>query len=175
MSQKGSTLTDAALVLTEVPAATSAMLIRRPVSEVFAAFVDPAITSKFWFTRGSGPLEPGATVDWFWDMYGFSTQASVVAVNQHRRILVDWLVDDAVLPIEWRFFPRPDGTTFVSIKHTGFTGEPQAMVQEAIRSTEGFTLVLAGLKGLLEHEVSLNLVSDRFPDGLGNLNPNPGA
>ncbi|MBC7990984.1 MAG: polyketide cyclase, partial [Luteimonas sp.] len=28
------------------------MLIRRPVAEVFEAFVDPAITSRFWFTRG---------------------------------------------------------------------------------------------------------------------------
>ena len=166
MSQKGSTLTDAALVLTEVPAATSAMLIRRPVSEVFAAFVDPAITSKFWFTRGSGPLEPGATVDWFWDMYGFSTQASVVAVNQHRRILVDWLVDDAVLPIEWRFFPRPDGTTFVTITNSGFTGTGDVIAQHAVGSTEGFTFVLAGAKAYLEHGIKLNLVADRFPDGL---------
>jgi hypothetical protein len=33
-------------------------------------------------------------------------------------------------------------------------------------STEGFTLVLAGLKALLEHGVKLNLVSDRFPDAI---------
>jgi uncharacterized protein YndB with AHSA1/START domain len=26
---------------------------------VFEAFVDPAITSKFWFTKGSGRLETG--------------------------------------------------------------------------------------------------------------------
>jgi hypothetical protein len=26
--------------------------------------------------------------------------------------------------------------------------------------------VLAGLKALLEHNISLNLVADRFPDGL---------
>lgn len=29
------------------PAAKTAMLIRRPVAEVFQAFVDPAITTKF--------------------------------------------------------------------------------------------------------------------------------
>jgi uncharacterized protein YndB with AHSA1/START domain len=38
------------------------MLIRRPVAEVFDAFVDPKITSKFWFTKGSGKLEPGKRV-----------------------------------------------------------------------------------------------------------------
>jgi uncharacterized protein YndB with AHSA1/START domain len=34
--------------------AQTGMLIRRPVTEVFQAFVDPEITSKFWFTKGSG-------------------------------------------------------------------------------------------------------------------------
>jgi uncharacterized protein YndB with AHSA1/START domain len=43
----------------QAPCAKAEMLIRRPVSEVFEAFVDPAITSKFWFTRGSGRLEAG--------------------------------------------------------------------------------------------------------------------
>jgi uncharacterized protein YndB with AHSA1/START domain len=40
--------------LTQTPMATAEMLIRRPVPEVFEAFVNPAITSKFWFTKGSG-------------------------------------------------------------------------------------------------------------------------
>jgi hypothetical protein len=38
------------------------------------------------------------------------------------------------------------------------------MVKQALDSTEGFALVLSGLKALLEHNVILNLVSDRFPD-----------
>jgi hypothetical protein len=36
--------------------------------------------------------------------------------------------------------------------------------RKTILSTEGFTLVLAGLKALLEHNIILNLVPDRFPD-----------
>jgi uncharacterized protein YndB with AHSA1/START domain len=31
--------------------ARTEMLIRSPVAKVFEAFVEPAITSKFWFTR----------------------------------------------------------------------------------------------------------------------------
>ena len=38
------------------PVVTAAMLIRRPASEVFEAFVDPDITTKFWFTKSSGRL-----------------------------------------------------------------------------------------------------------------------
>ena len=33
------------------------MMIKNPISEVFQAFVDPRITTKFWFTKSSGKLE----------------------------------------------------------------------------------------------------------------------
>ena len=168
MNERDAILTDTPLVLTGVPVAKTAMLIRRPVSEVFAAFADPTITSKFWFTRGSARLEPGATVEWFWDMYGFSTRAGVVAVEPNRRILVDWFAGDTPTSIEWRFFPRPDGTTFVSITNSGFTGTGDELARNAVAATEGFTFVLAGAKAWLEHGIELNLVADRFPDGLAN-------
>jgi activator of Hsp90 ATPase-like protein len=87
MNEKDAILTDTPLALTELPVAKTAMLIRRPVSEVFAAFVDPDVTSKFWFTRGSGTLEPGVTVTWHWDMYGFSTQARTIEIVPDRRVL----------------------------------------------------------------------------------------
>ena len=42
---------------------------------------------------------------------------------------------------------------------------PEA-VQHPLDSTEGFAFVLAGAKAILEHNVKLNLVPNRFPDGL---------
>ena len=53
----------------DVPVAKAEMLIRKPVAQVFEAFVDPAITSKFWFTKGSGRLEAGKRIRWDWEMY----------------------------------------------------------------------------------------------------------
>ncbi len=44
------------------PVASAGMLVRRPVAEVFEAFIDPAITARFWFSDGRGRLEPGARV-----------------------------------------------------------------------------------------------------------------
>lgn len=41
------------------PIAKAEMLIRKPVAEVFEAFVNPAVTAKFWFSKGSGRLEVG--------------------------------------------------------------------------------------------------------------------
>jgi uncharacterized protein YndB with AHSA1/START domain len=150
----------------EAIAATAEMLIRRPVAEVFAAFVEPERTARFWFTKGSGRLEAGKRVRWDWEMYGISVPVEVKAVEQDRRIVVEWMGDETPTTIEWRFTPRPDGTTFVSITNSGFSGDSAEVAKQAVSATEGFTFVLAGLKALLEHGVSLNLVADRWPDGL---------
>lgn len=71
------------------PHAKAEMLIRRPVAEVFEAFVDPAITGRFWFTSGSGRLAPGAQVTWHWATYDFSAQVNVIAIEPNRRIRIE--------------------------------------------------------------------------------------
>lgn len=152
--------------LTQAPIAKAEMLIRRPVAEVFEAFIDPAITSKFWFTKGSGRLETDQQIQWDWEMYNASTQVRVKTVEQNKRILIEWSAYGSPTTVEWLFSPRADNTTFVTITNSGFSGEEDEMVQQAISSTEGFTLVLSGLKALLEHNIRLNLVADRFPEGL---------
>lgn len=148
---------------TIAPAANAAMLIRTPVAEVFEAFVDPAITAKFWFTHGSGRLDAGKQVVWEWEMYGASAEVSVLAIEPERRILIEWPAEGGSTTVEWTFMPRPDGVTFVSIANSGFQGDAEAVIRQAIDATEGFTLVLAGLKAWLEHGIRLNLVADRFP------------
>jgi uncharacterized protein YndB with AHSA1/START domain len=146
--------------------AKSEMLIRKPVAEVFEAFINPEITSKFWFTRSSGRLEAGKQVQWDWEMYDASAQVHVTAIEKNKRILIEWSGYGTPTSVEWIFAPREDETTFVSITEAGFSGDGDEIVTQVSGSTEGFTLVLAGLKALLEHNIILNLVSDRFPDGL---------
>jgi hypothetical protein len=53
-----------------------------------------------------------------------------------------------------------DDQTFVTVINYGFSGTPEEIAQQAIGSTGGFNLVLAGTKALLEHNVMLNLVAD---------------
>lgn len=146
----------------QAPVVHSQMLIRRPAAEVFNAFVDPAITTKFWFTRSSGKLAPGAEVTWAWEMYGASAKVKVLAMEPDRRILIEW--GDPPLPVEWKFAARADGTTLVTITSSGFRGSDDEIVAQAIDSKGGFTNVLAGLKALLEHGIALNLVADHHPD-----------
>lgn len=155
------------LHLKEPPTVKVGMLVRKPVAEVFEAFVDPAITSKFWFSKGSAKLKTGTKVTWDWEMYDLSESVSVKDVDRNKRILVEWSAYGAPTTVEWTFTSRPDGTTFVDITETGFSGTGDEVAGLAIGSTEGFTMVLAGLKAYLEHDLTLNLVPDRFPDGVG--------
>ncbi len=152
------------MITTGAVIAKAEMLIRKPVAQVFEAFIDPDITSQFWFTKGSGRLEAGKEVRWEWEMYGVSIRVAVKEIEMNKRIRVEWPGDGAPTTIDWKFTPRPDKTTFVSITNSGFSGDEEAVVKQALDSTEGFTLVLCGLKAYLEHNIRLNLVADRFPD-----------
>ena len=143
------------------PVVKAQMLIRRPVAEVFEAFVDPSVTTRFWFTKSSGRLEPGAVVRWDWEMYGVFTTVTVKEFDPHRRILMDW--DDPPLPVEWEFTPRGDDATFVVVRNWGFRGSDNEIVAQVLDSAGGFSFVLAGAKALLEHGIELNLVGDHHP------------
>lgn len=150
--------------LHQAPAAKAEMLIRRPVEEVFEAFVEPAVTTRFWFTKSSGRLEAGKSVRWDWEMYGVSTNVHVKEIEENRRILIEWEESYGYTTVEWIFTRRADTETFVTVTNTGFQGDGDDIVKQAIGSTEGFTIVLCGLKALLEHNIVLNLVSDKAPD-----------
>jgi uncharacterized protein YndB with AHSA1/START domain len=142
------------------------MLIRTRVEDVFAAFVDPDITTKFWFTKSSGRLETGRHVQWDWEMYGISVPVTAKDIQPNKRIVIEWSAYGRPTTVEWTFAPQEDGTTFVSLTETGFTGDGDQLVKHVTDSTQGFSLVLAGLKALLEHDVRLNLVGDRYPKGI---------
>jgi len=154
------------LQLTKEPVAKAEMLVRRPVEEVFEAFINPEMTSRFWFTKGSGRLEAGKQVTWEWGMYNISAQVNVREVKENKRILIEWSGNNKPTAVEWVFTPYGDGATFVSVTESGFSGDGDAMVNSALNSTGGFTWVLAGLKAWLEHGIALNLVADRYPKDL---------
>ena len=151
------------LALQAPPVSIAEMLIRRPPPQVYEAFVDPAVTSKFWVSKGSARLDSGEPIRWDWEMYGFSVPVTVRALVQDSRIELD--CDEPPTRMTWTFTPKADGT-FVSIRISGFPGNADEAVKQAIDVAGGFSFVLAGCKAWLEQGVTLGLVGDRFPDGL---------
>ena len=150
------------LSLTKPPVMKTGMLIRKPADEVYEAFIEPKITTQFWFTKSSGRLDAGQPVKWEWEMYNASTMVTVKALEPGKRILIEWEARSGRHTVEWLFRPLAEGT-FVSITNEGFAGSGDAVAAEAMDSTQGFSLLLAGLKAYLEHGIRLNLVLDRKP------------
>ncbi|RWA76168.1 SRPBCC family protein [Mesorhizobium sp.] len=150
--------------LKEAPTAETAMLIRRPVAEVFEAIVDPAVTTKFWFTHSTGRLDASKPVEWEWRMYGVSTRVEVSEIVSNEKIVMRW--SDPTTTVVWTFSEMPGDATFLEVRNFGFSGLGDEQVNQAIGSTGGFTLVLAGAKAWLEHGLTLGLIGDRHPRGI---------
>ncbi len=147
--------------------AEAGMLIRKPVEQVFEAFINPEITTNFWFTKSTERLDENDEVQWTWEMYNHTVSVLVESIIKDEKIIVQWGNYGEETTIEWTFTPLGKSKTFVDIVNSGFKGTPDELLVQVRNSTEGFTLVLAGLKAYLEHGIQLNLVADRFPKELG--------
>jgi uncharacterized protein YndB with AHSA1/START domain len=104
------------------PLAKVGMLIQKPAIEVYEAFVNPAITTRFWCTRSSGKLGTGLRFRWDWEMYGVSTAVVVKSLEPRKRILLEWGIDEEPTTVEWIFYAITDNKTFFSITKSGFSG-----------------------------------------------------
>lgn len=144
------------------PVVKQQMLIRKPIAAVFNAFIDPALTTKFWFTKSSGKVEAGKQLHWEWEMYGISVDVIVKTVKVPQLILIEW--DNPPMPVEWQFTPYLSNATLVQISTSGFRGTDDETVSQALDSMGGFSFLLAAAKAFLEHDVRLNLVADHHPE-----------
>jgi len=139
------------------------LLIRKPVSEVFEAMANPEITSRFWFTESTGRVESGKELEWTWSMYNATAKVSIGRVERDRFISFTWSAYGTPTHVEMTFTPDEAGTTFVSIIEKGWNADDERLIENIVADTEGWTLVLSALKALLEHDVILTVVADRFP------------
>lgn len=148
------------------PAAKASMLIRKPVSEVFEAMVNPEITSRFWYSRGNGRLEVGKTVEWVWEEFNVTVNPKASQVIPDRLISFVWPGPGRDSTVDITFEPKGPEATYVSIAEKGWDPGDKKLVEYLTGQTEGWTLVLAGMKAYLEHGLRLHLVEDKYPDGV---------
>lgn len=151
------------LHLTHIPAAYACMVVRKPAEEAFRAFADPAVTSRFWYSRSSGPMVAGAGLRWEWETYGVTVGVRVEEVEEGRLIRFEWGNYERPTTVELRFTPRADGATFVEVTESGFQGSGDAAVRWVNDTVGGFTTALCAMKALLEHGIELNAVPDHHP------------
>jgi uncharacterized protein YndB with AHSA1/START domain len=133
------------------------MQIRRPPGEVFSAFANPQTIRKFWLTDTTGPLAPGARVQWQFMVPGATAKVVVTRFEAPRLLSFDWPEDG--LHVDMTFEPFGEDGTRAAVAISGFDGAE--ILSEVVNTVEGFTLVLADLKTLLETGESAGLVRDK--------------
>jgi uncharacterized protein YndB with AHSA1/START domain len=152
--------------LTRPAIAKTGMLIRKPVGQVYEAIVNPEITTKFWFSKASGRLDAGRPVKWTWESHDVSIDVTPKVIEPNKRVQIEWPGYSGPTMVEWTFQSVPGGTTFVRVQETGWEGDADKLMKYVADSTQGFTLLMAGMKAWLEHGIQLNLTLDRYPKGI---------
>ena len=137
------------------------MLIRRLAKDVFLALTDPAVTTKFWFTKSSAPLAAGTKVRWDWEMYGAFADIDVIEIIPDEKISFQW--DQPPRRVEIMLKPLEQGT-YVMVRESGYSETGVELTAAIKDSTGGFTTMLDAMKAWLEHGIQLNLVADKFRD-----------
>ncbi|MGI9651459.1 SRPBCC family protein [Chryseobacterium sp. RLHN22] len=138
----------------------SQMLIRKPINEVFEAFINPEITTHFWFTKSSGKLVEGETILWEWEMYGAKSEVKVHQIIPNQMIKTEW--GSPATNVDYEFKEMEKGT-LVIIKSYGYSQTGDELLAVINDNTGGFTTVLDGCKAYLEHGINLRLIEDKFP------------
>ncbi|MFL9832834.1 SRPBCC family protein [Chryseobacterium terrae] len=136
------------------------MLIRKPIQEVFEAFIDPEITTNFWFTKSTGKLDEGKTITWEWEMYGAKSEVKVLEIIPNKLIKTTWGLFSNNVDYE---FKEMEKGTLVIIKSYGYSEIGDELLTVINDNTGGFTTVLDGCKAYLEHGINLRLIEDKFP------------
>ena len=104
--------------LLQAPSVRAEMLISRPAAQVYQAFVDPAITTRFWFSRASGPLQMGSTVTWFEWFVAAAPYAAIMSV-------ILYFVCMKVLPPEMMEVEGGDAAVRKAVKEMGPMTAPE--------------------------------------------------
>lgn len=138
------------------------LLIRKSPKTVFNAFVDPEITTQFWFTKSSGKLEKGKTIIWEWEMYSVKDEVIVLDIKPAEKITIAW--GNPKSKVDFTFEEFKKGQTLTKIKCYDFEHKKKDLIPTMLDYMGGFTTVLDGLKSFLEYKISLNLIKDKYPE-----------
>ena len=146
----------------DIISARAETIVRAAPIDVFNAFVDAEIMSKFWFTRRDEGLREGETMSWFVgeakDAYAF--EVHVREIKKPELIRIDWKFREHYNQVRWLIQETKDGHSKLTIEESGFQGSEDQIIAGALDSTGGFNQVSIALKAYLEHDAIINVVTD---------------
>lgn len=135
--------------------------VRATPADVFEALTSPARLTSFWLAAASGPLSAGARVRWDFLVRGASDDIECTTFEPSRRLAVRSSDGSKMAwDLEERRVNGVTGTV-VRVAQTDLPGSSEQQLATALEGTQGFALVLAEMKLLLEQGSAMGLVRDK--------------
>ena len=128
--------------------------ILTPVSEVFAAVVDPEQMCNYFISRASGPLKAGTTVTWEFNDVGAKVSLDVLEVEENRQIVWESSALGPRIRTSIQFAPDGPNATVVVITEGKFS-LTEGGVKRALGQNAGWTYTLCGLKAYVQYGINL--------------------
>ena len=128
--------------------------ILKPVSEVFAAVVDPEQMSNYFISRASGPIKAGTTVIWEFADVGAKVSIDVLEVEENRKIVLESSALGPRMRTTIQFAPDGPDATVVTVTESKFPLTEEG-VKRALGQNAGWTYTLCGLKAYVQFGINL--------------------
>lgn len=130
--------------------------VRKPVSQVFAAVVEPQQLCGYFTKTASGPLAEGATVMWSFPEFPEPFPVKVRQVVKDERIVLLWESAEGGYDttVEMSFKAVGPDATMVQIRESGWRPTPKGF-ESSYGNCGGWMHMLCALKGRLEYGINL--------------------
>lgn len=129
--------------------------VSKPAAEVFEAIVDPVKLSNYFLASGSGRMEKGAALTWYWPEFKEGSQVLVGKIEKDQFISFTWGAEEGTThPVEISLYPIGTTATKITIIEKGGDHD-EAGIKWLKSNTEGWANFLACLKAYLEYGINL--------------------
>lgn len=133
---------------------TVAVRISKPLPEVFKAFTDNEMITKYFVTSASAPIKSaGDKITWSWGEH--KTEITVTEFEENKKVAFTWPGFKVNYDINVTFiFEEVDGKTRVSVTEEGYKNDEDG-INSSFMNNAGWKEMLLSLKAWVMHNVDL--------------------
>jgi uncharacterized protein YndB with AHSA1/START domain/DNA-binding transcriptional ArsR family regulator len=131
-----------------------AVRISKPLPEVFKAFIDSEIISKYFVSSASAPIKAvGDKITWSWGEH--KTEITITEFEENKKVAFTWPGYKVDYDVHALFiFEEIDGKTRVSVTEEGWKDD-EAGINSSLMNNAGWKEMLLGMKAWVMYGVDL--------------------
>lgn len=131
-----------------------AVKINKPVAEVFRAFTDNTVISKYFVTESSAPIKAaGDKITWKWGEH--SAEITVTEYHENKSVAFSWQGYKVEYDVHCRFeFEETGSATKVTVTEEGWKKDDEGIIS-SLANSEGWTDMLSSMKAWVMYGVDL--------------------